>query len=86
MKMPAWKYYLSFYQGKGKRIFIAFLLSVIQSVTILPLVILVKYVVDNVIKAKDIQSLIMIGVALLLLVVLNGLLSLWTRRRTLDRV
>lgn len=84
MKMPAWKYYLSFYQGKGKRIFIAFLLSVIQSVTILPLVILVKYVVDNVIKAKDIQSLIMIGVALLLLVVLNGLLSLWTRRRTLE--
>lgn len=76
----AWKYYARFYRGKLGKVLAVFGLSILQSLTVFPIVFLAKQTVDTVIPESDTKKLIEIGATILVLVLIGGALGYATRR------
>jgi ABC-type multidrug transport system fused ATPase/permease subunit len=82
----AWKFYFNYYKGNRKRLFASVVLSIIQSLFVLPIVLLIKRIVDNILPAGEIQNLFYIGSILMILVILNGGISLWNTKISLNLI
>lgn len=85
MNRLAWQYYLRFYHGSYQSLILSILLSIIQSLFILPIAFLVRHIFDKGIPNSDIQSLIIISLIILVLIVLNSVFMLWTRYLSLNK-
>ncbi len=81
--MPAWRYYVKFYQGSHGVLLLTVLISVVQSLFVLPIAFLVRYVFDKVLPAGDVYLLLFTGLTILLLNLINDGIILWTRYITL---
>lgn len=79
MNVPAWRYYIKFYRGHYHELLLSVLVSIGQSLIILPIALLVRYAFDDLIPASDLDALILIGLAIALLYFVNGGATLWTR-------
>ncbi|MDK1081710.1 MAG: ABC transporter ATP-binding protein [Anaerolineae bacterium] len=84
MNISAWRYYLNFYRSSWKRLLIAIFISLFESILTLPVALLVRHIFDEVIPNKDIRSLIIIGISIILLQVLNSGVILYVRYTILD--
>ncbi|MGK0240338.1 MAG: ATP-binding cassette subfamily B protein [Candidatus Pelagisphaera sp.] len=71
----AWAYYHKFYKGKYYRIAIVFALSVLQSVSVFPVVFYVKKLVDEIIPNADSREIVEVGFILMGLLVVSGILT-----------
>jgi ABC-type bacteriocin/lantibiotic exporter with double-glycine peptidase domain len=83
LNIPAWRYYAKFYQGSHGVLLLTILISVAQSLFVLPIAFLVRYVFDKVLPAGNVYLLLFIGLAILLLNLTNDGIILLTRYITL---
>ncbi len=85
MNLSAWRYYSKFYQGNRRLIVLSVVVSIAQSVIILPIVLLVRYIFDEVINAGDIKLLVLIGIAIALLNIINSIFTVRIRASALPK-
>jgi ABC-type multidrug transport system fused ATPase/permease subunit len=83
MNLTPWKYYLRFYHGKWPKLALALALAMGQSAMALPIAFLVRNVFDRIIPAGNWQTLVLSGVAIVVLYLGSGGLNLLNRRLTL---
>jgi len=74
-----WKYFIKLYDNHYRKLFISSFGSAALVILILSQVLLVRYAFDEVIAQKNIQLLIIIGMAIFVLRFLNAVISLWLR-------
>jgi len=79
LNSESWKYYIKLYQGSYRQIFASIILSIIQSAALLPIVFLVRYIIDDIILAKDMTALLVACLAILALHFISGGLMLYVR-------
>lgn len=79
MKTNIWRYYIQFYKDSHMRLFFAILVSMGQSLFVLPIGFLVGNIFDQIIPQKDFQRLVWIGLGILLLQVASSAISLYVR-------
>src|SRR5437016_2493497 len=84
INVPMWREYARFYRGSGRALISTVLVSVGQSLLVLPIAMLVRYAFDYVIPNRDSGLLLLIGTSILLLYVANAGVTLWARRRFLS--
>jgi len=83
LNISAWRYYAKFYQRSNGVLFYSILISVLQSLIVLPIAFLVRYVFDKVLPTGNVYLLLFTGLAILLLNLINDGIILWTRYITL---
>ena len=83
MNKPAWRYYGRFYRGSYRKLIFAIVVSILMSMSVLPIAYLLRQAFDKVIPSGDIRLLLAIGALILLLSALNGVIALWTSYVTL---
>ncbi|NOY98888.1 MAG: ABC transporter ATP-binding protein [Chloroflexi bacterium] len=81
--MDAWRYYATFFKGSWPQLLLSILISIGESVVVLPIALLVKYVFDDVIPQKNVHLLVEISLVILFLQLLNSGLVLYVRFITL---
>jgi ABC-type bacteriocin/lantibiotic exporter with double-glycine peptidase domain len=86
VRVQAWLFYLQFYRGHSKVLWISAIVAICQSLLMIPIALLVRYVIDRVLPAQNFQLLILTGLALLLLNLINSGITLWNRNLTLKIV
>ena len=79
MNLSAWRYYCQFYRGSYRALLMSSVISVGQSVALLPIALLVRHAFDVAIPAGNFSRLAWIGVTIIFLYLLNGGMTLWTR-------
>ena len=79
----AWRFYARFYAGFHRPLALSIAIAVAQSATVLPIAKLVQYAFDTAIPAGHARFLAPIGLALLLMNLLNAGAALWTRHISL---
>lgn len=77
MKFSSWKFYLSFFKGRYLKLTLTVLLTALQSLLVVPIAFLVKYLFDTALPNGDIQNLILLSSAILALSILNEAFFLW---------
>ncbi|OAD18710.1 hypothetical protein THIOM_005689, partial [Candidatus Thiomargarita nelsonii] len=65
--IPAWRHYIKYYQDAYRLLFLSIIVSIGQSLLVVPLALLVGYAIDEVIPARDFYLLALIGGVLFLL-------------------
>ena len=86
MNKKAWKYYFDFYKADFPSLVFSIAISILQSLFVLPIVLIIKRVVDTILPKHQIQYLIYAGLALVLLTVLGAAITLWTKKTTLKLI
>ncbi len=84
MNKAAWKYYIRLYKGNYPSLLLSVLISICQSLIVLPMVWLVRHIIDVVIPSGDYQRLIWIGGILFMLILIGAGATLWTKRINLN--
>ncbi len=84
MNMSAWRYYIRFYRGCYRELFLSVVVSIGQSLIVLPIALLIRYVFDDLIPAGNLYVLTLVGLIIVLLYLANGGATLWTRRVILE--
>lgn len=79
MNIQAWRYYSQFYKGAYRRLFLTIVASIGQSFLHLPILLLVRHAFDDVIPSGNSYLLVLIGATIVLLYLLTGGISLYTR-------
>ena len=79
MNLPVWRYYCRFYSGSYRALLMSSVISMGQSVVLLPIALLVRHAFDVAIPAGNFSGLAWNGVAIIFLYLLNGGMTLWTR-------
>jgi len=82
--VQAWKYYSRFYTPYHRKIFLSITVSVIQSAIFLPIAYLIRYVFDEAIPSGNYYSLLLVGLAVVLLQMVNDGASLLISYLVLD--
>ncbi len=80
---PAWGYYLDFYRSHYRQLLTCIALSTAQSLIAIPIALLIKTVFDSLIPGGNFSDLTLAGAVLVLLYLVNGAGTLWTRHVTL---
>jgi ABC-type bacteriocin/lantibiotic exporter with double-glycine peptidase domain len=75
----AWRYFIGFYQGQYKRLAVTAAMSTIQSLLIVPSLLLVKFAFDKAIPRHNIHLIVIVGAGILAFRLANTGLSLWLR-------
>jgi len=75
----AWRYFAGFYKGQYKRLAFSSVISSVQSLIIIPTLLLVRYVFDEAIPQKDIHLLVLSGIGIFVFRLANSGISLWIR-------
>jgi ABC-type multidrug transport system fused ATPase/permease subunit len=83
MNTQVWRYYLRFYKDSWSRLLVALIVSMGQSFFTLPVAFLAGYIFDQAIPKSNLQLLLLIGVAILLLQASNSGLTLFVRNESL---
>jgi ABC-type multidrug transport system fused ATPase/permease subunit len=83
MNLAAWRHYSQFYRGSYGRLLFCVILSAGQSLLVVPIALLVRYVFDTAIPAKDLNVFILIGCEILALNVLDTAIVVWLRHMML---
>jgi len=83
MSLSIWKYYAGFYRGSYLKLALTMILSIGQSLLVIPTVLIVKYLFDTIIPSGIFIDLFLFGAVLLLLNLVNILITLYTRHLTL---
>lgn len=74
-----WKYYVKLYKGSYRQILASSILSILQSAALLPIIFLIRYIIDDVILTKDTAGLFIACAAILVLHFISGGLTLYVR-------
>lgn len=77
--LPAWRYFIKFYQGQYRLLLLNAVGSAAQSLLILPTLFLVRFAFDKVIPQKDVNLLIIIGLGIFAFRLANSGISLGLR-------
>ncbi|MBN1550968.1 ABC transporter ATP-binding protein [bacterium] len=81
--MKEWRFYIKFYKDSWYRLLLTILLSMGQSLFVLPIAFLVKTIFDHIIPQKDFSHLLLIGSVILVLQIGNSALMLYVRSESL---
>ncbi len=84
MKISSWQFYLGFYQGRFFRLILSILLSSGQSLILLPIAFMVRYIFDVTIPWGELHNLILLGLVILVLSILNEAATLYPRYLSLN--
>ncbi len=77
--MKPWKSYLELYKRQYGNFLLSVVLSIIQSLVIIPIALLIRTIFDDSIPEKDFNKLALLCFIISLLYILNGIITLWTR-------
>lgn len=83
MLSEEWKYYVRLYQKHRAKLLLSVATSIAQTLFILPVVFIVKFLFDEVLPNGDYIQLVYYGVGLMVLVFLSYALNLWSIKITL---
>ena len=83
MNTQAWRYYSRFYKTERLSLLLTLLLSIGQSLLNVPILLLVRYAFDDVLPSGELSLLAVIGVATILLYLISGGATLYTRHLVL---
>ncbi len=78
-----WARHYQFYRGSGKQLAVGIALSAVQTMTLLPVPLLVARAIDTAIPHKSVKQLLVIGAAIVGLTIVSALITLAARRVTL---
>ena len=84
MDFSAWKHYCRLYQGARFRFVLNIFLSVFQSIAVLFIALMIRFVFDEAIPEQNVAQLIWLCAFMLALYILTGGLTLWTRYLSLS--
>ncbi len=84
MNAEAWRYYSRFYREARPRLIGVLAISTAQSFVHLPILLLIRYAFDDLITSSDLTLLSVVGVVLVILHLVIGPLSLYTRHVVLQ--
>ncbi len=76
----AWQYYMQFFKGQGRKMIAVSAGSTAQAALIIPILLLVRYIFDVAIPAKDVVVLIYIGLAIIGIRLINAATTLFLRK------
>ncbi len=76
----AWQYYMQFFKGQGRKMIAVSAGSTAQATLIIPILLLVRYIFDVAIPAKDVVVLIYIGLAIIGIRLINAATTLFLRK------
>ena len=79
MNISAWRYYSRFYKGSYTRLLITVVASIGLSGLSLLLILLIRYIFDDVIPSGRFSALLLIGAAIIFLYLLTSAITLWIR-------
>ena len=82
--IAAWRYFINFYGGQYKRLAFSAAASSAQSLIIVPILLLIRYVFDVAIPQKNIHLLVLVGIGIFAFSLANSAISLWIRSINLD--
>jgi len=80
----AWRYYLRFYRGFTGKMGLSVVLSIVQSLFVLPIAFFIQYEIDELIPSANFTLMILVGLVIVLFYLISGGLNLWTRYIILD--
>jgi len=75
----AWKFYISLFEGQMSKLVWSSFGAALQALLIVPVVLLIRYAFDRILPEKNINLLILAGIAILVLRLCNSLLAIWLR-------
>ncbi len=78
-----WARHYQFYRGSGRQLAVGIALSAVQTMTLLPVPLLVARAIDTAIPRKSVQQLLIIGASIVGLTIVSALVTLAARRATL---
>lgn len=81
-----WKFYLKKFDSNKKNLTISIILTIIQPLILLPIVLLVRYIFDNIIPNKEINKVIYIGIGIIFLYIVNNSVSLFSHFLSLQAI
>lgn len=84
LRKDAWGFLWRYFEDKVHGLWLATFLSVFQALLIIPTLILIRYAFDRVIPDKMVFPLILTGLAIILIRMTAMLISLWSRKLTID--
>lgn len=84
--MAVWRYFVRYVPGGSRRMLLYGVFACAQSVLLLPVLLLIRHAVDAAIPRGDVQQLVLIGAAILLLRLAESAVSLWLRALNLRLV
>lgn len=84
VNIEAWKYYLRFYHGYESKMIVSVVVSITQSIFVLPIAFLVQYEIDELIPSASYTLMMLVGIIIVGLYLISGGLTLWTRYLILD--
>jgi len=76
----AWKYFVRFFKGNYSMLTATSIGATLQALLIIPVLLLVKYIFDEVIPQKDPKMLLVIGLAIILIRLISAGLTLYLRK------
>jgi ABC-type bacteriocin/lantibiotic exporter with double-glycine peptidase domain len=79
LNVSMWRHYGKFYRGSYGRLFLTFVLSIIQFLLLFPIIYLVRYAFDRILPAGNFRLLLWMGAAVLVLNLANAGTNLWMR-------
>lgn len=82
-RLAAWRFYRHFYRGHSRPLVASLLVSMGQSVIVVPIALLIRRIFDSTLPAGRFSELVLAGGAIVLLYALHGAATLWTRYITL---
>lgn len=83
MGQAAWRYYLAFYRESQRAVFLTTAVAIGQAFLLFPIGLIVRYVFDQAIPARDVTRLLLASLVVLLLYLANDGATLWLRFQTL---
>lgn len=75
----AWRYFIHFFRGQYRKLALTASISVVQSLVVVPTLLLVRYVFDKAIPQKNIHLLVIIGIGIFVFRLISSGISLWIR-------
>lgn len=82
-RLAAWRSYRQFYRGHSRPLVMSLLVSMAQSLIVVPIALLIRRIFDSTLPAGQFSELVLAGGAIALLYTLHGAATLWTRYITL---
>lgn len=86
MMTNKWKFYFHTFKSNKKKLIISILINIIQPIVLLPIVLLVRYIVDEIIPNKDVNSIILVGFSIIILYIISNSISLLSQKIILKTV
>jgi ATP-binding cassette, subfamily B, bacterial len=81
-----WKFYFGTFVGYRKKLILSTFINIFQPIVLLPIVLLIRYIFDEIIPNKDLDRIVVVGIAIFVLYLVSNSISLLSQKIILKTV